>query len=228
MMDRRFTGLIALVLLIAALALSGCSATPSSSTATTGSGASTSSASGADADGDGLPDSAEALLGTDPQSADTDGDGQSDDVDGTPLQTDNLITETSTTHGFKLDSVAAENNVDAAGADVADHLELTVTSMQDADIAVGWDVYYTFTDTVTGDVQSFYLPLPGFALKAGETAKIHVDTTGEAGHFRADPNSSFYVGDNALAIEATLHAQGYAPQTADVQKDAASAEAGGD
>lgn len=97
-----------------------------------------------------------------------------------------------------------------------------------ADITTGWDLYYTLTDAVTKDVQSFYLPLDGFSVKAGQTVHLHVDTTGEPGHFRADPNSMFYTGENATKVEVTLHATGYAPQTASVQKDAAGAEAGGD
>jgi len=235
-MNRRFAVLGTAGLLLAMLVVSGCSGTAGTtgakgSSGTVASGTATGgrgSASGADTDGDGLPDKAEVLLGTDPKNPDTDGDGQNDKVDVSPLKTSNPIVESSGTKGFAINSVVAENNVDAAGAAADDHLELTVTNTSKADITNGWDLYYSLTDTISAGVQSFYLPLPGFSLKAGQTAHLHVDTSGAPGHFRADPNSSYYTGKDALMVEATLHAKGLAPQTAGVKKDAGGAEAGGD
>lgn len=237
-MNRRFAALVAMGLLGTMLVLSGCSgasAPPQASGGATGSVASSGTAtgsagaaSGADADGDGIPDAAETLLGTDPQNADTDGDGQNDKVDASPLKADNPIVEASTTQGFKINSVLAENNVDAGGATVDDHLELTVTNTSATDITNGWDLFYSLTDKTTGDVQSFYLPLPGFSIPAGKTVHLHVDTSGAAGHFRADPNSAYYKGKNAMQVDVILHAKGFAPQTSGVKKDAGGAEAGGD
>jgi len=235
-MNRRFAVLGISGLLLAMLVVSGCSGTagttggkgPSSSVASsTGTGGG-GSASGVDTDGDGLPDKAEVLLGTDPKNPDTDGDGQNDKVDASPLKASNPIVESSATKGFTINSVVTENNVDAAGAAADDHLELTVTNTSKTNITSGWDLYYSLTDTTTAEVQSFYLPLPGFSLKAGKTAHLHVDTSGAPGHFRADPNSSYYTGKDALMVEATLHAKGFVPQTASVKKDAGGAEAGGD
>lgn len=237
-MNRRFALLVVLGLLGAMLVLSGCSeasappkadATSTSSAATSGTATgSGSSATGTDTDGDGIPDAAEALLGTDPQNPDTDGDGQNDKVDTSPLKADNPIVEASTTQGFKINSVLAENNVDAGGATVDDHLELTVTNTGAADITNGWDLFYSLTDKTTGDVQSFYLPLPGFSIPAGKSVHLHVDTSGAPGHFRADPNSAYYKGKNAMQVDVILHAKGFAPQTSGVKKDAGGAEAGGD
>lgn len=228
-MNRRLFVVAAIAALAAMLLVGGCSSAKTAGTTAapivrTG----TVTALGADTDKDGLPDSAEALLGTDPSVADTDGDGMNDKVDPKPLQADNPIKETSATQGFTIDSVLAENNVDAGGAAVNDHLEITVTNTSGTDITSGWDLFYSLTDVKTGEMQGFYLPLTGFSLKAGQSSKIHVDTLGAAGHFRADPNSSFYRGQNQLSIDVTLHAAGYAPQTASVKKDAAGAEAGGD
>lgn len=226
-MNKRWLLIAAVAAIAAAVVAGGCAPAKTAGTsAAAQSGAQ--AAPGTDTDGDGLPDNAEALLGTDPQNPDTDGDGQNDKADQKPLSAENPIVETSTTQGFKIDSVLAENNVDAGGAVVDDHLEITATNTSGADIASGWDLYYSLTDAVTGDVQSFYLPLDGFSLKSGETVHVHVDTTGAAGHFRADPNSSFYKGQNQLKVDVTLHAAGFAPQTSGVKKDAAGAEAGGD
>lgn len=223
-MKKQLVALLALAAIVTGLALGGCSAPTGSAKTNTKAAVS----STADSDGDGLPDGAEVLLGTDQQNPDTDGDGQNDKVDTAPLTAENPITETSTTQGFKIDSVLAENNVDAGGAGAPDHLELTVTNTGSADITDGWDLYYTLTDAKTGDVQSFYMPLSGFVLKAGETVHLHVDTSRQAGRFRADPNSMFYTGQNATKIQTVLHATGFAPQTSSIQKDAAGAEAGGD
>lgn len=219
------------VAMLAAAVMVGCSSTPGTakaSAAVSPQPAGAATTAGPDSDGDGLPDSAEVLLGTDPHNPDTDGDGQNDKVDKDPLQAVDPIKETSVAKGFKIDSVIAENNVDAAGAAAADHLEITVTNTSGSDITNGWDLYYSLTDTVTNVVQSFYMPLPGFAVKAGQTVHLHVDTSGQPGHFAADPNSAFYKGQNKLAIAVELHATGFAPESATTKKDAAGAEAGGD
>jgi hypothetical protein len=212
----------ALLVLItsAMIALAACS---SASTPPPGKG----STAGPDSDGDGVPDSAEVLLGTDPNNPDTDGDGQNDLADADPLSAANPIKEGSTTVGFTIDSIAVENNVDVSGAGVPDHLELAISNTTQSDID-GFDIYYTLTDSVTGAEQSFYQSLPTFILKAGEKAQLHFDTTGQPGHFRADPNSMFYTGQNALTVDVVLHAAGFAPQTVSVHKDSPSSEAGGD
>ncbi len=232
---RRPLLLSAAAVLGGSLLIAGCTSTPTATTAapggatvTTAAAGSVNTANGADTDGDGVPDSAETLLGTDPQVADTDGDGQNDAVDPAPASLDNPIVESATAVGFKIDSMILENNVDSGGADVNDHVELVVTNTGTADLGQGFDLYYTLTDTVTGDVQSFYLPLSGFSIKAGETVHLNVDDGTTPGHFRMDPNSSFFTGQNALRVDATLHASSFAPQTTSAQKDAAGAEAGGD
>jgi hypothetical protein len=203
------------LLLLIWLMLAACASAPAASPA------------GPDTDGDGIPDSAEIVLGTDPNNPDSDGDGQNDLADSTPLKTDNPIQESSTKVGFVINAIAVENNVDASGTGVPDHLELSLSNNTTQAIT-GFDMYYTLTDTVTNDVQSFYQTLPGFTLKAGEAAQIHFDTGEMPGHFRADPYSLFYTGANALVVDVTLHAAGYAPQISTINKGAPGAEAGGD
>jgi hypothetical protein len=180
-----------------------------------------------DTDGDGIPDAAEIVLGTDANNPDTDGDGQNDLADSRPTFADNPIQENSTTVGFTVDSIVVENNVDAQGAVVSDHLELKLANSTQQDIG-NFDIYYTFTDSVTGDAQSYYRPLPDLMLKAGESISLHLDNSGQAGHFSWNPNSLFFTNQNVMKAEATVHAQGYAPQTASVDKDAVGTEGGGD
>ncbi len=181
----------------------------------------------ADSDGDGIPNDAEKVLGTDPNNADSDGDGQNDLADAKPLFADNPISESSTTVGFTIDAIAVENNVDASGAGVADHLEMKVSNSTQKEIS-SFDIYYTFTDAVTGDKQAYYRKLDSFSLKAGESKSLHLDNDAAADHFSVNPNSVFYANPNALKVEVTLHAAGYAPQTTSIDKDPIGKEAGGD
>ena len=184
-------------------------------------------ASGTDSDGDGIPDAAEKTLGTDPQNADTDGDGQNDLADQNPVYTDNPIKENSTTTGFTIKSILAENNVDAHGSPAPDHLELKLANNTQKDIS-NFDIYYTFTDAGGGPVEGYYRTLPGFTLKAGESKSLHLDNSGQPDHYSWNPNSLFYHNPNKLKINVVLHAKGYAPQTASVTKDPIGAEGGGD
>jgi len=184
---------------------------------------SSAAAKGPDADGDGIPDSAEPTLGTDPNNADTDGDGQNDLSDPKPLFLENPITETGADVGFKIDNILVENNVDAAGKIAPDHLELKVTNTGAADLS-DFDIYYTMKDLVTNDVQAYYRTLPGFTLKAGETKALHLDNSGQPGHFNVNPNSMYVTSQNERMVDVILHAKGFAPQTAQVKKDAGGAE----
>ncbi len=231
-MSKKVLTLLA-VLMIAALALTACGGKSSSSSnsSTSNPAANSQSSSAADSktdtDGDGIPDSAETVLGSDPNNPDTDGDGQNDLADQTPMQADNPITETSTTQGFAIGSILVENNVDAQGADAPDHLELSVTNTTTSAIT-NFDVYYTITDPATGQMQSYYRTLPGFTLNAGETKALHFDNTGQPDHYSVNPNSLYYTDMNALTVDVTLHAAGFAPQTTSVNKDPGGAEGGND
>jgi hypothetical protein len=212
-------------------ACSGTSASTASSNASTPateiSSPSNAQSAGPDADSDGIPDEAEKALGTDPNNADSDGDEQSDLDDSEPTLADNPTQETSTTVGFTIDSIVVENNVDAQGAGVPDHLELKLSNVAGQDIS-DFAIYYTFTDSGTGETQAYFHDLPGFTLKAGESKSLHLDNTGEADHFSWNPNSLFFRNPNLMKAEATVHAQGYAPATASVDKDPIGAEGGGE
>lgn len=188
-----------------------------------------------DSDGDGLPDTAEVLLGTDPQNPDTNGNGINDKQDPHPLdapkpaepETSNSVPVTPSSvelNDFVVVDVLAENNVDpATGKDAPDHLEIFLKSTGKKDIA-NMSLAYTITDLVTAIKQSYTIPLSGFILKPGETKSVHVDTSGIAGHFRANPNSLYYQSTNEMRIDVVVSAPGHKIQIGSVKKDTGGAE----
>jgi len=177
-----------------------------------------------DTDKDGIPDSAEVVLDTDPQNPDTDGDGTDDKTDKNPTQFDGTYQQSTGENGFVIQNVLVENNVDEATKKSApDHLEIILQS-KSVNTIKDFSVFYEFVDQVDGSKQSYMLPLTGFVLDAGETKSIHIDTTGLSGHFRANPNSSYYQSANAKDVKVIVSAAGYAAQEMSVQKDKGGAE----
>lgn len=178
-----------------------------------------------DSDGDGVPDTAEALLGTDPMVADTDGDGQNDLADTEPVFMDNPIDMTGATAPFAIKEALVENNYDyAAKKDATDHLELLVTNSGNTDLT-GFSIYYSMKDADTGKVEGTFRKLDGFSVPAGGEARIHFDDSTLPGHFRANPNSIYITSQAAKTISVVLKADGFAPVTVDIAKDKGGAEA---
>jgi hypothetical protein len=138
--------------------------------------------------------------------------------------TSNPITNTATAQDLRIDSVLVENNVDASGAGVADHLEIAVTNTGSTELS-GFEVYYTFTDPTAGTSDSYYTKLPDtFTIPAGGSRIIHFDNTGQPDHFPVNEFSIYATSLNALDVTVEVSAQGAAPQTATVQKDAGGEE----
>ncbi len=136
----------------------------------------------------------------------------------------NPITNTATTEAFTIDSVLVENNEDASGAAVDDHLEITVTNASDTELS-GFEVFYRYHDPITDVSESYYAALPAsFTIAAGATRVIHFDDTGTADHFAVNAYSLYYTDLNALDVTVEVSADGAAPQTTTVQKDAGGAE----
>ncbi len=178
-----------------------------------------------DTDGDGVPDAAEALLGTDPMVADTDGDGQNDLADADPAFMENPLDMTGAPATFAIKEALVENNYDyAAKKDATDHLELLVTNSGSTDLS-GFSIYYSMTDADTGKVEGTFRTLDGFSVPAGGEARIHFDDGAVAGHFRANPNSIYLTSEAAKTVSVVVKADGFAPVSVDVAKDKGGAEA---
>lgn len=138
--------------------------------------------------------------------------------------TSNPIDNTATAADLKVDSVLVENNVDAAGKAVDDHLEIALTNTGSTELA-GFEVYYTFTDPTAGLTESYYTQLPdSFTIPAGGSRVVHFDNTGATDHFPANKFSLYSTSVNELDVEVQVSAQGAKLQTATVKKDAGGAE----
>jgi hypothetical protein len=173
-----------------------------------------------DTDSDGLPDIVEKTLGTDPNNKDTDGDGQNDKDDKDPAVAENLINNSSANEGFKITSMLVENNIDPVTKNaVDDHLEIELKNTSGKDIK-GFEVYYTITDSVTNKIEAYFVKLPDFILKNGETKAINFDNKSGDGHYGVNINSIYFTSLNAKVFEATVSAQDFKPVIAKVSKDA--------
>ena len=192
----------------------------SSNNGTTAESANAQVSSQKDTDGDGLPDIVEKTLGTDPNNKDTDGDGQNDKEDKDPVSAENLINNSSTNEGFVITSLLVENNIDPVTKNaVADHLEIELKNTSGKELK-SFEVYYTITDNETNKIEAYYVKLPDFILKSGETKAINFDNKSGDGHYGVNVNSIYFTSSNAKVFEVMVSTQGFKPVTEKVNKDA--------
>jgi hypothetical protein len=147
--------------------------------------------------------------------------------DGTPVLPvkENPITNASTVQALKVESVHVEDNVNAAGKAVNDHLEVTLSNTGKTDLS-GVEFYYTYTDVTSKVTESYYSKLPDtFTIPAGGKHVAHFDNTGAVDHFPVNKFSVFYTSKNALEGSVVVSAAGAAPQTTTFKKDPGGAEA---
>lgn len=135
----------------------------------------------------------------------------------------NQIQNSATQEGFIITTTAVENNTDATGKVVSDHLELTLKNTTGKDLT-DFEVYYTISDTTTNKKEGYYKKLTGFVLKSRGTQTIHFDNKQGDGHFSANKNSIYYSSTNKLLFAIILSTPGYKLQTSNVEKAAGGAE----
>ena len=187
-------------------------------------------AAGADTDGDGVPDKAEALLGTDPLVADTNGNGVNDKGEPNPLEMANPIAQSGKPAVLAIKSAIVENNEDPkTHKGVDDHLEIQVQNLTGADIT-GVDLFVTLKDSVTGATENTYRKLAGVIIPKKGVATLHfepkgaIDFAAATDRFRANPNSALYKSPNEKTIKIEVAAAGFAPASIDIKKDKGGAE----
>ena len=183
----------------------------------------TSMAAAADSDGDGIPDIAEPVLGTDPLNADTDGDGINDLKDKAPVESAIKLSAAGKPNAMTFTGKVEDNFDSKTKLDVDDHLELEVKNTSGEDLK-NLLAFYTIKDDGTGKTESYYVPLKGLTLKAGQSTVVHFDNSGLEGHFRDNPNSSYRRSENAKLFTVQLAADGFAPMQIEIKKDKGGAE----
>jgi len=178
-----------------------------------------------DMDSDGVPDAAEALLGTDPKLADTDGDGVNDKDDQKPLEVADPIPAGGKSGGPVIRSVKVEDNYDPKiKRDAPDHLEIELRNPSQTEIR-GLQVFVTIKDSKANVEESYARNLQGFSLKAGATRILHFEAKGstdfaaDTDRFRSNESSVLYKNPNSKAVTVKIAAPGFAPVVATVQKD---------
>ncbi len=135
----------------------------------------------------------------------------------------NPINNNATAEGFKLSSLMVENNTDALGNAVNDHLQFTLQNLTNKDIS-NFEVYYTITDTTNNKKEGYYKKLDNFTLKANSSQDVHFDGQPGYGHYTDNPHNLYHTSSDKLQFTVEVSAPGYKIESADVAKDAGGAE----
>jgi hypothetical protein len=177
-----------------------------------------------DSDQDGIPDTAEALIQTDPLNADTDGDGIKDLDDKEPTVAPISVVTSGPKSPIEIKEALVEDNYDyAAKHDAPDHLELLLKNSSSKNLT-DLSVSYSITSNDSGKHESYIVPLKGFQLAAGAEERVHLDDAKIAGHFRANPNSIYKTDSSAKTFKVIVDAAGYQSVTVEINKDKGGAE----
>ncbi len=135
----------------------------------------------------------------------------------------NPIKNTATKPGIKLSSVMVENNVDAGGNAVSDHLQFTINNLTSQTLS-NLETYYTITDAVNGKKEGYYKPLTGITIPAHGSATVHFDNQSGYGHFPANIHGIYGTALDQLKFSIEVSAPGYAAVTAQITKAPGGAE----
>ncbi|MEO6882065.1 MAG: hypothetical protein ABI181_14115 [Mycobacteriaceae bacterium] len=130
----------------------------------------------------------------------------------------NPISNTATVPSLAIGKIQVENNTDAGGKAVSDHLQLDLRNTGTT-VLGGFEVFYTFADPAAGKKESYYLKLPAsFTIPAGATKPVNFDNAGGPGHFPVNKFSLFNTSKAALDVTVEVSAAGAAPVTATAKK----------
>lgn len=135
----------------------------------------------------------------------------------------NPISNTATTPGLKVASILVENNTDAAGKSVSDHLQITLQNLTGKTLS-NLEVYYAITDTANGKKEGYYQKLTGFTLAPHASGTMHFDGQSGTGHYPVNMHGIYGTATDKLAFSVEVSAPGYAPVTALATKAPGGAE----
>jgi len=120
------------------------------------------------------------------------------------------IKNSATTPGLKITSILVENNTDASGNPVSDHLEVTLQNLTDVPLS-NLQAYYTITDAANGKKEGYYRSLTGFALPPKGSGTIHFDGQSGYGHFPVNMHGIYGTAMDKLNFTVEISVPGYAP-----------------
>ncbi|GEM_PF-1932212 len=147
----------------------------------------------------------------------------SDPEDIVPGTYPNLIKNLATASGLLISSGHVENNVDAQGRVVNDHLELLLKNTSAQDMS-NFEVYYTITDLTTTKSEGYYKKLNGFVLKSGDSQSVHFDGKSGASHFGVNKDGLYFTSKNKLRFNIQVSTPGFQIAHLEILKDAGGAE----
>jgi hypothetical protein len=135
----------------------------------------------------------------------------------------NPIKNTSTTKGISISSIVVENNTDAAGKAVSDHLQFTLQNLTTKTLS-NPEVYYTITDSVNGKKEGYYKQLIGFTLAPHASGIVNFDGQSGYGHFAVNMRGIYGTVTDELKFAVEVSVSGYAPAQASATKAPGGAE----
>lgn len=128
--------------------------------------------------------------------------------------TKNPIVNSSKITGISITSAMVQDNVDPVTKKaITDRLLIAVTN-KGKNPAIGFEIYYSMTDSVTKVTENYYLPLTGFTLNAGATGYLNFDGKSGVGHFPENQFSLYRASTNEVKFNIQLSAKGYKIATA--------------
>ncbi|MDI3195039.1 hypothetical protein QK290_11330 [Pseudarthrobacter sp. AL07] len=132
--------------------------------------------------------------------------------------TKNPIATTGTAPGLTISKAKAEDNTDPqTNAAIPDRLQFTLSNSTPAPIS-SIEVYYTMTDSATGQTESYYQKLDGLTLAPDTSATVYFDNGNGPGHYTENKYSLYRTSTNEVKISVEAAAPGLAPATATATK----------
>ncbi|MBU6447945.1 hypothetical protein KGQ24_03855, partial [Patescibacteria group bacterium] len=116
-----------------------------------------------------------------------------------------------------------ENNVDATGKPVNDHLELTLQNLTGQTLS-NLEAYYTIVDAANGKKEGYFKQLTGFSLPPHGSGTIHFDGKSGTGHYGVNTHGIYGTTLDQLKFDVEVSAPGYAPIYASATKAPGGAE----
>ena len=135
----------------------------------------------------------------------------------------NPIKNTATAQGLKISAILVENNTDAAGNAVSDHLQFTLQNLTSKTLS-NLEAYYTVTDTANGKKEGYYKVLDGLSIPPHGSATVHFDNQTGYGHYAANIRGIYGTALDQLKFSVEVSAAGYAPVFAQSTKAPGGAE----